>query len=150
MILALNEWKAFLGEAKRKEWDSAHVILIKGKKVLLVQRSIDDSWMPEKWATPGGELDKGETLEQGLKREIKEETGLEVELEDLFYLPAISYKMKHAFYACNKSAGKLEINANGVHEHEAAKWVTQSEITNMDTVPDMLEVVKEAFKVVGK
>jgi len=138
-----------LGEAKREEWDSAHVAIIKGKKVLLVQRAEDDHWMPGKWAFPGGELDKGEALEQGLQREIKEEVGLDVELEDLFYLPAISYKLKHAFFACKKSAGKTEINANGIKEHEASKWATKNEVSSMDTVTDVKEVIKEAFKILG-
>lgn len=145
----LNEWKGFLGEAKRKDWDSAHVCIIKGKKTLLVQRAHDDVWMPGKWSFAGGETDKGETLEQGLKREIKEETGLDVELEDLAYLPEISYKKKHAFFACKKVSGKTEINANGVHEHEAARWVERSEISKMDTVPDVADVVDEAFKMLG-
>ncbi len=34
MHLFLREWKEYLGEAKRKDWDSAHVALIRGKKVL--------------------------------------------------------------------------------------------------------------------
>lgn len=145
----LKEWKVFLGEAKRKDWDSAHVAIVRGDKILLVQRAFDDHWMPGKWSFPGGEADKGETLEQGLKREIQEETGLEVELEDLSYLPEISYKMKHAFYACKKASGKTEINANGVHEHEAAKWVKKSQVFRMDTVPDVKEVADEAFKLFG-
>lgn len=145
----LNEWNRFLGESKRKDWDSAHVCIIKGKKTLLVQRSHDDHWMPGKWSFAGGEVDKGETLEQGLKREIKEETGLDVELEDLAYLPEISYKKKHAFYACKKTSGSVKINANGVHEHEEAKWVEPREISKMETVPDVKDVVDEAFKILG-
>lgn len=145
----LNEWKGFLGEAKRTDWDSAHACIIKGKKILLVQRAFDDHWMPGKWSFAGGMIDDGETLEQALVREIQEETGLKVEMENLFYLPSISYKMKHAFYACKKSSGKVEINSNGVHEHEAAKWVTLREISDLDTVPDVRKVAEEAFKILG-
>lgn len=146
MLSMVNEWKAFLGEAKRTDWDSSHAVIVKGKKVLLVQRSHEDHWMAGKWAFPGGELDKGETLEQGLKREIEEETGLKVKLEDIAYLPEISYKKKHAFFVCKKFTGSVTINADGVHEHEDHKWATESEISSMDTVPDVLGVVKEALK----
>jgi 8-oxo-dGTP diphosphatase len=145
----IKNWEKFLGEAKRKDWDSAHAVLIKGKKTLLVQRANNDTWMPGKWGFAGGQIDKNETLEEGLKREIQEETGYSVELEDLAYLPEISYKKKHAFYACKRCVGKLEINANGVHEHEDAKWVDKSEIKNIDTVPDVKDVVIEAFKILG-
>ncbi|HUW48149.1 MAG TPA: NUDIX domain-containing protein [Patescibacteria group bacterium] len=146
MSSMINEWKAFLGEAKRTDWDSSHAVIVKEKKVLLMQRSHDDHWMPGKWGFPGGKVDKGETLEQSLKREIKEEAGLQVELEDLFYLPEISYKIKHAFFVCKKCSGSVTINANGVHEHEDHKWVTESEISSIDTVPDVIDVVKEALK----
>lgn len=145
-----KKWYEFLGEAKRSKWDSAHVVLIRGNKVLLVQRANDDHWMPGKWCLPGGQLDDGETLEQGLKRETLEETGYSIELEDLFYLPSISYKKEHALYACDKISGKLEINHNGVVEHEDAKWISKKEIHSMDTVPGLLDTVKEAFKILGK
>lgn len=146
MLHMITEWRVFLGESSRKDWDSSHAVIFKGNKALLVQRSHEDEWMPGKWSFPGGELDKGESLEEGLKREIHEETGLTVELEDLHYLPEISYKKKHAFYVCKKCSGDVKINANGVHEHEDYKWVTKGEVSSMDTVPDVIDVINEAFK----
>ena len=144
-----ESWAKYLGEAKRKEWDSSHVCLIKGKKVLLVQRAHDDHWMPGRWSFAGGQIDEGENLESALVREVSEEVGLVVSKEDLHFLPAISYKLKHALYCCIKSSGTFKINANGVKEHEDGKWVEVSKIKDYDTVPDVKKVVDETFKVMN-
>jgi 8-oxo-dGTP diphosphatase len=149
MKTLFEKWDRFLLAEEKKDWNSAHCVLFKGDKVLAVQRTENDHWMPGKYALPGGNKDKGENLEEALKREIQEEVGLIVEMEDLHYLPEISHKMKHAFYVCKRCSGKLKLNANGVVEHDDAKWVSKEEIKKLDTVPDFKEVVIEARKVVG-
>lgn len=143
-------WKRYLGESKKENWNSAHAVLIDGSKILLVQRAHNDHWKPGKWAFPGGLKDDGESLEETLKREIKEEVDLDVELENLHYLPEISFKTKHAFYVCDKCSGTVKINANGVHEHEDYKWVEEKDISKLDTAPDVLQVVREALKLRGQ
>lgn len=57
-------------------------ILIENGKILLIKRRT----MPEKgkWALPGGRIEDDETVEECLKREIKEELGIEVESMRLF------------------------------------------------------------------
>jgi 8-oxo-dGTP pyrophosphatase MutT (NUDIX family) len=52
----------------------AGVVLDDNGRVLLVQRRENGRWEP-----PGGVLDRGETIAAGLQREVREETGLEIE-----------------------------------------------------------------------
>lgn len=54
------------------------VITDDGGRVLLIQRADNGHWEP-----PGGVLELGETIEDGLRREVREETGLHVEPEAL-------------------------------------------------------------------
>lgn len=52
-------------------------------KILMVQYPDDDHAAAGKWDLPGGRLHVGESALQGLKREVQEETGLEVEVVDI-------------------------------------------------------------------
>jgi 8-oxo-dGTP pyrophosphatase MutT (NUDIX family) len=52
-----------------------HLILIQNEKILLIQRA-NTGFADGDWSTPGGSLDKGETLREGAARESKEELGI--------------------------------------------------------------------------
>ena len=57
-----------------------HIIIATGilkykDKYLVVKRSEDDDFMPGAWEFPGGNINPGETIEDGLRRELKEEIG---------------------------------------------------------------------------
>ena len=58
------------------------------KEILLVQRGNEP--YKGKWALPGGFLEEDETLEQGAIRELKEETGVDLTLDDLIQMKAYS------------------------------------------------------------
>ena len=54
------------------------MVLIENGKILLIKRAREP--FRGEWATPGGRIDDGETAEQCAKREMKEETGLDIEI----------------------------------------------------------------------
>ena len=56
------------------------IIIREGKILLTLRRDEPDR---NKWAIPGGKLELNETLEDGLKREIREELSMEVEIREL-------------------------------------------------------------------
>ena len=51
------------------------------REVLLIKRRPDDPHRPEEWEVPGGRLDPGEHIFDGLKRETKEEAGLDISIQ---------------------------------------------------------------------
>lgn len=58
-------------------------ILIENDSILLLDQNVEES---RSWSLPGGTLEEGETLERGLIREMREETGLDVKVHDLLYI----------------------------------------------------------------
>ena len=69
------------GGEHRNPVPTVDVIIEIGGKVVLIERKNP----PPGWALPGGFVDEGETLAAAARREAKEETGLDVELVELFH-----------------------------------------------------------------
>jgi mutator protein MutT len=61
----------------------AAAILIENGRILLVKQEVSAT---RHWSLPGGKLDRGESLEQCLIRELKEETGLDIRVKELAYI----------------------------------------------------------------
>ncbi|MEO8691778.1 MAG: NUDIX domain-containing protein [Candidatus Saccharimonas sp.] len=97
-------------------------------RILLLQRSKRNSNNPGLWEFAGGKVEAGEGIDDGLTREVYEETGLSIELspppvhaEVRTILDAGKYQGRlyvALFYTAQKLAGELAIS----DEHEAAVW----------------------------
>jgi 8-oxo-dGTP pyrophosphatase MutT (NUDIX family) len=103
------------------------LIVLEGKVVLLTNR------ITGKYALPGGGFEPGEKIEDGLKREIREETGLEVEIgrfahfeEYFFYHNSLdsAWHMLLFFYFCKPLTFDLVEDENVIDEgDEKPRWV---------------------------
>lgn len=104
-------------------------ILEKDGKFLLVQEN--QNICKGKWNIPAGGLDEGETLVEGAKREIHEETGCKVEITGI--LEIVNEIMEGINLVCfffdTKIIGE-DIKADG-EEITNVKWFTYDEIVNM-------------------
>jgi nucleoside triphosphatase len=102
------------------------------------------------WVIPGGHIELGETMHQALKREVKEETGLEI--YDVKYLCTLEFifdpvfvKKKH-FIFINFSAKTDSTDVRLNHEGSAYKWVTIEEAEKMDDLEPYTRKVIEVCK----
>jgi 8-oxo-dGTP pyrophosphatase MutT (NUDIX family) len=93
------------------------IIFDEAERVLMVCAPV----LRVRWNLPGGGVNQGETLIEGLRREVMEETGLEVEVgplvlvQDQFYIMATGWPVQAVrhFYLARPSGGKLNPNGNG-------------------------------------
>jgi 8-oxo-dGTP diphosphatase len=110
------------------------------EKVLICQRSASMK-LPFKWEFPGGKIESGESKEDCLKREIKEELGLSIEIVST--LKAVKYHYPEFSiclypFVCRLNGGKLLLA-----EHAQAIWVTKEELPNYDWAEADIPIVHE-------
>ena len=95
------------------------VVLMEDGRVVLVKRGQEP--LAGQWSLPGGTLEVGETLEAGVAREIREETGLLVDVGPLVELfdrillddgGAVQYHFVLADYLCRPRQGRLEAGSD--------------------------------------
>lgn len=116
-------------------------IIKKEDKIFITRRASGE--FADMWEFPGGKIEKLESREEALIREIKEE--LELDIDVLEFLTTIDYDYSnfhltmHCFI-CEISGGKLNLNA-----HNDSKWITLDELDEPEWVPADILVV-EAIK----
>ncbi len=107
---------------------AAYAVIQHDRKLLLVKTK-----STKKWFFPGGALEKGERLEEALKREVKEETGIEIEVqkffhfvESFFYYDPLdeAYHNLAFIYLCTpKTLDLPEVENPAIEETEKCQWV---------------------------
>ena len=118
----------------QREYPSAPLVgvgavVVHEGRVLLVQRG--QAPLKGHWTLPGGVLELGETLAQGVKRELLEETGMVVEPVELIELldrihridSRIQFHYVIADYLCRVTGGALQAASDA----DAVRWVERSE-----------------------
>lgn len=112
-------------------------IIVADGKVFSTQRGYGE--FKDMWEFPGGKMEPGETPQQALKREIKEELATEIEVGDFIHTIEYDYPNFHLTmhcYVCSVVSGNLQLL-----EHEAAKWLTKSELDTVDWLPADLIII---------
>ena len=114
-------------------------IIRKENKIFATQRGYGE-WK-DLWEFPGGKMEIGETPEEALKREIREELSTEISVDDLLCTVEYNYPKFHLTMHCYRCS--LLTEALHLNEHEAARWLTKDELDSVKWLPADLEVVEK-------
>ncbi|MDF1497293.1 MAG: NUDIX hydrolase [Patescibacteria group bacterium] len=125
--------------------------VVNQNKILLLKRSNNESFLPGKWEVPGGGVDVGESLEQGVMREVKEEAGIEVIIKDLFgYFEFVDGKGRHTVnlnFLCTVDAEHGDVDV-ALGEMQEARWVELEDFDDVDfTSRNMSDACKRALEI---
>jgi 8-oxo-dGTP diphosphatase len=124
-------------------------VVIADGRALLIRRGGPP--LQGEWSIPGGLLDLGETLEQGVRRELAEETGLEVRVLDLIEVfervfPDDDGRTKYHFvildYLCEAVSGE----ARAASDVTDVAWAREDELASYSLTPTATRVIKRAFE----
>lgn len=91
------------------------------------------------WEFPGGKIESGETKEQALVREIKEELNIEINVDKFALDIEYQYPNFYLFmscFMCSIKEGSIELL-----EHNDGKWITKEELNTLNWLPADIDAV---------
>jgi len=125
-------------DEQKKTINVVAAIIIKDGSLFATQRGYGE-WK-DWWEFPGGKIEQGETPEEALKREIREELTTEICIEEFLCTVEHDYPKFHLTmhcYICSLLTEALHLN-----EHEAARWLKNDELDNVKWLPADVKVVE--------
>lgn len=131
-------------ENSRKRIEVVAAIILDEGKIFATQRGYGE--FKDGWEFPGGKMEQGETPKQALKREIREELDVEIEMGQLFDTVEYDYPSFHLTmhcFLCTIKSGELVLK-----EHEAAKWLDKESLNSVEWLPadiGLIEKLKDAL-----
>ncbi|MCD8365938.1 MAG: (deoxy)nucleoside triphosphate pyrophosphohydrolase [Clostridiales bacterium] len=117
-------------------------IIIENNRVFATQRGYGA--FKDGWEFPGGKIEPGETPQEALEREIREELDTEIAVGDLLDTVEYDYSDFHLSmdcFLCRIKSGRLVLK-----EHEAARWLAKEDLHSVAWLPADLNLIFEIEK----
>lgn len=120
-----------------KEIKVVAAIIQKENKILATKRGYGE--FINMWEFPGGKIELGETKEQALVREIKEELNIEISVDKFAIDIEYQYPNFYLFmscFMCSIKEGSIELL-----EHNDGKWITKEDLNTLNWLPADIDAV---------
>lgn len=123
---------------ERKSIEVVAAVIIRDGKLFATQRGYGEwrGW----WEFPGGKIEPGESHQEALKREIREELATDIDVKDLLHIVEYDYPKFHLkmhTYLCSILSGELTLL-----EHDDARWLSKENLYSVEWLPADDEVLK--------
>lgn len=118
-------------------------VIRKDDKILATQRGYGE--FKDGWEFPGGKIEAGETPEEALVREIKEELNANIEIDDELGTVEYDYRDFHLHMQCFLCS--LVSDELTLLEHEDMKWLTATTMNQIDWLPADVEIAQKAQRI---
>ena len=125
-----------------KQINVVAAVIVRNGKIFATQRGYGE-WK-DWWEFPGGKIEPGESPEEALQREIREELAIDIAIGRLLTTVDYDYPDFHLTmhsYLCHL---KDDIQPH-LLEHEAARWLGKSELEEVKWLPADVEVIKAIY-----
>lgn len=120
-----------------KQIEVVAAIIRKDGRIFATQRGYGE--FKDWWEFPGGKIEAGETPEEALKREIREELSTEIKVDVFLCTVEYDYPQFHLKMHCFLCS--LLTEALHLNEHEAARWLRKDELESVKWLPADLEII---------
>jgi len=126
-------------------------VIVHDSRVLILRESATygDGTQRGRYHMPGGRINPGENFEDGLRREIKEETGLEVKVEYPIYvgewrpvIRGVPHQIVATFLVCKSKTDKVRLSS----EHDDYKWIDPRDRSSYDIMDPEWDVIDRYAK----
>jgi ADP-ribose pyrophosphatase YjhB (NUDIX family) len=141
--------------------DKTHLILVnavveKDGKILVSQRSFEETHQPGSWTVPGGKVERTEgnvwnIVEKTLNAEVMEETGVEIDehaelLTNNTFIRSTGQHVVALIFLCHWKSGE----AKPLEDTIDVKWIIEEELKDMEFAPNVKTYIQKGFDTLRK
>ena len=148
----MNTDKDIKREYPERPIASVAACVFKGDKILIIRRATPPS--QGLWSVPGGMVELGETIQETAEREIEEEGGIEINVDEVFQVadlvvPDEAGRVKFHYVITYVLADYVSGEVRPGSDALDIKWVTSEELNSLDMNPLVRENMLKAFQARG-